>query len=261
MIEIRYLRAATVLIRWDGLTLLTDPWFARRMRGLPVFVRPCLTPAELPALDLVLVSHLHPAHFARRALSRLAAPCKLLVGPPALAKKLTGVRHERFVALGDGQRISESDYRITAFAVEHSGYENAYLVERGESSLLCAGDARYSPVFRRIAAQCKPLVSLLPVGGTEILGRRIVMDPADAWQAATDLGTKVTVPIHPGGEWLSGPPLSRHPGRAARLAELARECGSTFAVGVLAPGERGAADLAGRWHPLDRERTELDAGK
>lgn len=258
MIAIRYLRASMLLLQWDGLCLLTDPWFTRRMRGLPVFVRPAIAPEELPPLDLVLVSHLHPDHFDRRAMKRLATPCKLIVGPPALAGKLTGIGYERFVALRDGERLTEPEYTVTAFAVEHSGYENAYLVERGGVSLLFAGDASYSPVFRRIGEQCRPTVSLLPIGGTEILGRRIVMNPADAWQAATDLGTRVVVPIHHGGEWLSVPPLSRHPGRAGQLVALAQARPTSFAVGALAPGERGAVDETGNWRYLDREeRTSL----
>ena len=238
MIDIQYIRTSTLLLRWDGLTILTDPWFAMQMRGLPVFVRPCVRPAQLPPLDLVLVSHMHPDHFDRRALGRLSFPCKLLVGPPQLRRRDTrGLPVERVVQLRHGERIEEPQFTLWAHSVEHSGYENAYVLRRNGESLLFAGDANYSAVFEAMGRQHTPQVSLLPVGGTLALGRRIVMSPEDALAAAVDLRTSVVVPIHLGGEWASVPPLSFHPGRAFHLQAVARLHDAPFQVAALRPGE------------------------
>lgn len=238
MIDIQYIRTSTLLLRWDGLTILTDPWFAMHMRGLPVFVRPCLRPEELPPLDLVLVSHLHPDHFDSHAMRRLAHRAGLLLGPPGIIARARGVSARRLVAASDGDTVQDSGFSVHTYQVQHSGYENAYVVRRGGTSLLFAGDARYSPVFRAMGQDHAPTVSLLPVGGTLILGRRIVMGPEDAARAAMDLGTRVVVPIHNGGEWMSVPPLSRHPGRASQLVDLARERNAPFSVAPLRPGQR-----------------------
>jgi L-ascorbate metabolism protein UlaG (beta-lactamase superfamily) len=246
MLDIQYIRAATLLIEWDGLKILTDPWFARRMRGLPVYVRPCLDPEDLPPLDLILVSHFHPDHFDAEALCRLRHPCRLIVGLPGLAARCRDVPHERVLMPTPGEVVCEAEFTVRAFAVEHSGPENAYLVERRGQSLLFAGDARYTPVFREIGQAYQPTVALLPIGGTEILGRRIVMNPADALQAAMDLRAQVLVPIHLGGEWMSVPPLSRHPGRAADLVALAEARGAALTVAPLVPGERVTVDAGGR---------------
>ncbi len=237
MIDIQYIRTSTLLIRWDGLTILTDPWFAMHMRGLPVFVRPCVRPEDLPPLDLVLVSHLHPDHFHRRAMLRLSHRAGLMVGPPGIAAQARGVAVERLATVRDGETAKRGDMSVQAYSVEHSGYENAYVVRRGHTSLLFAGDASYSPVFGDIGRAHAPTVSLLPVGGTLIMGRRIVMNPEDALAAAMDLRTRVVVPIHCGGEWMSVPPLSRHPGRANQLAALAASRSAPFAVAPLRPGQ------------------------
>ena len=237
VLDIQYIRTSMLLIRWDSATILTDPWFAMQMRGLPVFVRPCVEPEQLPPLDLVLVSHLHPDHFDLHALLRLSHRVGILAGPPGLIERSHGVAARRIVTMHGGDTLREGDLKVRAYQVQHSGYENAYLVRRGGASLLFAGDASYSPVFRAIGQEHAPTVSLLPVGGTRVLGRRIVMDPEDAAQAATDLRTSLVVPIHHGGEWMSVPPLSRHPGRAAHLAELAGEQQAPFSVAPLLPGQ------------------------
>jgi len=244
VLRICYLRASMLLLDWDGLFILTDPWFAGHMRGLPVFVKPATAPQNLPPLDLVLVSHFHPDHFDRRALRKLVTPARLLIGPPGLRRRGRKLPAERMVELNDGGVLEDADFTVRAFAVEHSGYENAYLIERGEVSCLFAGDAKYTAVFKKISERHHPLVALLPVGGTEVFGRSIVMDPADARRAAFDLGARVVVPIHHGGEWMSVPPLSRHPGRAEKLRELAQN--EPFAIAALRPGETVAVDCRGR---------------
>ena len=237
MMEIQYIRTSMLLIRWGGATILTDPWFAMQMRGLPVFVRPCLAPEQLPPLDLVLVSHLHPDHYDRRAMARLCHQAGLLVGPPGIIARAHGARVRRVISMRGGDAAREGGLKVRAFQVQHSGYENAYLVQREGASLLFAGDARYSPVFRAIGQEHPPTVSLLPVGGTRALGRRIVMNPEDAARAAGDLRTSLVVPIHHGGEWMSVPPLSLHPGRAHHLADLARARRAPFSVAPLLPGQ------------------------
>jgi L-ascorbate metabolism protein UlaG (beta-lactamase superfamily) len=165
-----------------------------------------------------------------------------------------GLRCREALVLRDGETAVAAGMGISAFAVEHSGYENAYLVEYGELSFFYAGDAKYSPAFATVGRAHQPLISFLPVGGTEILGRRVVMGPEDALQAALDLGTRVVTPIHSGGEWLSLPPLSRHPGRAARLAALAERSKAPFRAVVLAPGERASIAADGSVIRRTRER-------
>ncbi len=237
-ITIQYLRTSTLLISWEGRHILTDPWFAMHMRGLPVFVKPRLRPEQLPPLDLIITSHLHPDHYDDRALVKLAHECPLLIGPPGTRAAAKKARCGCVVELVDDQEATHKDIHVKAFSVQHSGYENAYMVTKNGLSLLFAGDARYTEDFKRIGAYRTPLVSLLPVGGTTIMGRRIVMNPRDALRAAHDLKTQVAVPMHNGGEWMSVPPLSRHPGRARHMAALAKSTGSPVKIAALAPGEK-----------------------
>ena len=81
-LAVTMIRCSTLLLEWDGLRLLTDPWFAMTMRGLPCFRRPGRAPEDLPPLDGVLLSHLHADHFDPSAMARLRPAPGRVLGPP-----------------------------------------------------------------------------------------------------------------------------------------------------------------------------------
>src|SRR3954470_7949249 len=66
-----WLGHTTVLLKIDGFTVLTDPVFSRRVGlglgpvtlGIKRLVWPALRIAELPKIDVVLLSHAHFDHF------------------------------------------------------------------------------------------------------------------------------------------------------------------------------------------------------
>jgi L-ascorbate metabolism protein UlaG (beta-lactamase superfamily) len=242
-LTVTMVRCATLILEWGGVRLLTDPWFAMHLRGLPCFRRPGLTPAQVGRLDAVLASHLHPDHFDRRALARLAPPPPLVLLPPG-ARRALGPQwpaSHREQAPWESARLG--GLTVTAVPARHTGPApeeiNFVLDLPGWGRVFFGGDARLDrPLLREVAARCAPVrLALLPVGGTRILGRRTVMGPDDALEAALALGADTVIPIHQGGLWLSVPPLSLHPGRARHLVDLARRSGAGLRVLVLAEGE------------------------
>src|SRR4029077_3031154 len=74
-----WLGHTTVLLKIDGVTVLTDPVFSKRAGiglgpvtlGLKRIVDPALRIAELPKIDVVLLSHAHMDHFDIPSLRRL----------------------------------------------------------------------------------------------------------------------------------------------------------------------------------------------
>lgn len=71
---------ATVLIEGTETTLLTDPFFKPKMLWLKRRVPAAFSPAEIPPLDAVLISHTHPDHFDTDALEKLS-PRPVIIMP------------------------------------------------------------------------------------------------------------------------------------------------------------------------------------
>lgn len=69
--SIRFIGNATVLIRYQGITILTDPNFLHKGDHVHLgyglrsqrLTNPALALSQLPPIDLVVLSHLHEDHF------------------------------------------------------------------------------------------------------------------------------------------------------------------------------------------------------
>lgn len=252
-LEICWLRTSSLLVRAGGTTILTDPWFGRTMRGLPVFRRPALGLDELPRIDLVLASHLHRDHFDPRAVARLGHPDLQIVGAPGteafVRRKVPATAFARVQDLAPWTSLALGDAVLHATPAQHTGPpppEVNFVVDLAGWRLFFGGDARRSPHHAQIAARYGAIdVALLPVGGTLIFGQRTTLDPHDAVQVCGALRPRWAVPIHEGGEWLSVPPASWHPGRARDFGRLLARSGLATRPVVLRPGQWGIFDGAG----------------
>jgi L-ascorbate metabolism protein UlaG (beta-lactamase superfamily) len=189
-LSVTMIRCSTLLLRWGGMSLLTDPWFAMHLRGLPCFRRPGLSPQALPPLDGVLVSHLHPDHYDPRAMARTCCPPRRWLFPPGSHRALGGLPPGgEELAPWSSARIG----RIEVLAVPgpHTGPkpdEVNYLIELpGWGSVFFGGDAKLDrDTLTRIRAERGPVrLALLPVGATRIFGVRTVMCPPHAAEART----------------------------------------------------------------------------
>ena len=157
---------ATVLIRIDGMTVLTDPAFFNRiglglglMTGGPKRLRAAaLTQRELPPIDLILISHAHFDHLDRPSLARL--PKKT----PVITAARTGdlvrdLGFARVTELGWEQQTRVGPLQIGAVKVNHWGaraiYDdyrgfNGYLIDSGKHRVLYGGDTAYHEGFKSL---------------------------------------------------------------------------------------------------------------
>lgn len=245
VLRLTMIRCSTLLLEWPGLRLLTDPWFAMHLRGLPCLRRPGREPSDLGALDAVLASHMHPDHFDGAAVHRLSPPAtRILVPPGAPGMRVLRRLPSPIEVLAPWHSTQIGPATVWAVPALHTfppPDEVSYVIDvPGWGRLFFGGDARFDgPTFVEVARCFAPIrVALLPVGGTLILGRRTTMAPVQAWHAARLLQAREIVPIHEGGIWLSVPPLSLHPGRAAHLRALAARDGVPERVTCLGEGQQ-----------------------
>ncbi len=248
-LRITFIRTSCLLIEHGGRAALTDPWFARTMRGLPVFRRPGVALDRLPPVDLVIASHLHPDHFDCAALARMKGRDLVVAGTRGTGERCASLPVQRVLELSPWEEAGVGTFTLTATPAEHTGPpppEVSFMVGCGPHRVYFGGDVRWSGAFAEIAERFPRVdVALVPIGGTLIFGHRTTMSPADAARACDVLGARFAIPIHEGGEWLPVPPASWHPGRRRRFPVELKRAGVATAPVVLEPGETAIFDGAG----------------
>ena len=239
-ISITYIWASSLLIEFEGARILTDPWFANNLRGLPCLKSPGMKLSDIGKIDYVFASHYHPDHFDKQAIKTLYSRNKNLkvIAPLGLKKQAVFMNAENLAEMAEQDIFRFNSGMVEAVSACHPGGELNYIISINGKNIFFGGDTAFSAAFNKIASRdVKIDLALLPIGGTRILGRKIVMDPKDAFKAACILKSEYLVPIHEGGIWLSVPPLSLHPGRAEHLLKLKGESDLLPKIVVLRNGE------------------------
>src|SRR5918997_4534600 len=126
-----FVGTATVIIRYGGFTILTDPNFLHagdhvhlgyglRSRRL---TNPAVEIEDLPPLDLVVLSHLHGDHFDRVAEEKLDKTLPIITTPHA-ARYLQGKGLRQLEGLGTWESLTvhkgEARLRVTAMPGTHA---------------------------------------------------------------------------------------------------------------------------------------------
>lgn len=189
---------STHLLSLTGVRVLTDPWFYDPAHGGMEHARgPATGPAELPELDVVLITHEHPDHADPVALDRLDKRALVVVPTAELAAQMRALGYRLVETLEPWRSIEHRGLTITATPAIHDVTEIGYVTERESQRVYFAGDTALHPHMERIAETFSPTVAILPVDGTELAGdRRWVMNPAEAAEAARLLGAGTVIPSH-----------------------------------------------------------------
>ncbi len=203
---------STVLLKMDGATVLTDPVFSRRIGinlgvatlGMKRLVRPALAIADLPKIDLILLSHAHFDHFDRPSLRRLASRATHVITASGTTDLLRPKRYAGVTELAWGETTRVGPLRVSAFQVNHWGARmlrdrwrgyNGYTIEAGRYRVLFAGDTAATTSFRGLKSARPFHLALMPVGAYNPW-IRAHCTPEQAWQMAGEAGSEFILPIH-----------------------------------------------------------------
>ena len=240
-LAITFIRTSCLLLQYQGKTAITDPWFGRTMRGLPVFRKPGVPLEKLPHIDYVIASHLHRDHFDRGAVASFAHGELEIAGTVGTKRYCKGLDVAAVHDMGPWDRCDLGPYSLTATPALHTGPpppEVNFVIDCGDLRVFFGGDARWSDAYVQIAERFPRIdVAILPIGGTLIFGHRTTMAPVDAVRACEVLRPRWAIPIHEGGEWLPVPPASLHPGRNRHFVRALERSDLDCLPCVLAPGE------------------------
>lgn len=213
--RVTFINHATTLVQMEGLNILTDPIWSERASPVgfagPKRVRPPgVRFEELPPIHVVLLSHNHYDHMDVDTLVRLRDAFDPLF--------VTGLGNDLFLAkhgihaqaLDWGQRVERTPLTIHAVPNQHFSSRgltdqdatlwSAFVVEGPHArSMYFAGDTGYGAHFANVRARHPALrLAILPIGAFEpewFMGP-VHTSPAEAVQAALDLGAGTAVGMH-----------------------------------------------------------------
>ena len=241
---LEFVGTATTVLRLGPFTLLTDPNFLHRGqraylgKGLVSkrLTEPSLQPHQLPALDAVLLSHLHGDHFDRVARRQLDRSLPVLT-TPAAARRLSswGFAGARAMTTWESTELHDggtggATLRITSVPGQHAPGPLRRLLPPVMGSVLelddghggrlrvyVSGDTLYRPWLRDIVDRTGPLdAAVVHLGGTRALGVLVTMDAEQGVRLVDLLRPTVTVPVHHDDYTVFRSPLSDFLALAAR---------------------------------------------
>jgi L-ascorbate metabolism protein UlaG (beta-lactamase superfamily) len=248
---ITFIGHSSFFIQIGGRRVLIDPVFAERLIALRRLRRPGVKIKDLPAIDMVLLSHAHMDHLNRPSLRRIVAHNNKVSGRAPIAVVPWGVEDlvsdlgfSRVVTLEWWQTKSIGGLELTMTPCKHWGARffkdthrgfGGYVIRGGGHALYHSGDTAYFDGFTHIGKRLKPEVALLPIGAYRPDSYRGVHTcPEEALQAFLDLGARRMIPMHYCTFRLSQEPMEEP---VERLMAAARLSGVASSVSVLQEGE------------------------
>lgn len=207
-----WLGHSTVLLQIDGFCILTDPVFSTRIGlslgpvtlGIKRLVEVALPLADLPPVDLILLSHAHMDHFDLPSLRRLESAHTQVVTASQTSDLLRVRRYARVHELRWNEFVQVGPAKITAFEVAHWGARmrgdvyrgyNGYLVELGKTRIVFGGDTAFTASFKRLRTTRPVDLAIMPIGAYDPW-IRVHCNPEQAWQMANDAGAEFVLPVH-----------------------------------------------------------------
>lgn len=262
---ITWIGHATVLAQLGGISMLTDPVFSERaspfgFAGPKRHQPPGLALAQLPHIDLVVVSHNHYDHLDEasvRALGAQAGGAPLFVVPLGLADWCGRRGIERVVELDWWQSHALDGVEVMLVPAQHwsarglgdamSTLWGGFAVLAPDCQLFFAGDTGYSRDFvdirTRLAERQAPAagggfdIALLPIGAYEPrwFMQTQHVNVEEALKIHRDLGAKRSLGMHWGTFALTDEPLDEPPRELARqraVQGVAADEFATLAIGA-----------------------------
>jgi L-ascorbate metabolism protein UlaG (beta-lactamase superfamily) len=241
--RITWIGHASWLLQLDGVSLLIDPVFSKRISGIvPRNADAPMQAADLPRIDATLITHSHYDHYDRPSVN--AAKARVITGTGlGAAMDLPAAE----LGWWDAERVNDT-VRVSFVPSQHWSRRGlfdtnetlwgGFVIEGSRSRIYHAGDTAYFNGFTEIGARFPKIdAALLPIGAYDPAWfmEKQHMNPLQAVQAFVDLGARHFVAMHWGTFKLTDEPLDEPP-RLLR-EEWARRALPAEALHIPAIGE------------------------
>lgn len=209
-LAVTFVGHATTLLQLGDKMVLTDPVLTTAV-GLVSrrSIGPGIDAEHLPALDAVLISHMHFDHLSLGSLELIESKIRKLYVPEGGLVYLTDFSFDAD-DVAPWETAETDGLRVTAVPAQHNGWRYVldsawmhafagWIVQYDGMTVFFAGDTGYGPHFRAIHARFPHIdLALLPIAPIHPRSfmQHAHMDPAEALQAFEDLGADRMVPMH-----------------------------------------------------------------
>ena len=216
-----FVGTATVIIRYGGFTILTDPNFLHKGDHVHLgyglrskrLTEPALSFEELPPVDFVLLSHMHGDHFDHLVSERLDRRIPI-VSTRHAAAALKGLGFERAIAMETWEPLviskGSSTMRVTAMPGKHAPGLLRLMIPPVMGSMLefeagngvalrmyITGDTLIHEHLKEIPRRYPQIdIALLHLGGTRIAGVLLTMDARQGVEAIRIVNPRTAIPVH-----------------------------------------------------------------
>lgn len=221
---------ATFFIQYEGLNIVTDPVWARRMAFTKRLGEPGLPIDEIPPLDIILISHSHYDHMHIASIRRLYRAETTIVVPVGLRRKMISKGFRRVVEMKWWESTTIGGVTITFVPTQHwtrrtpfdtntshwGGFVLEPELQQKETreveansqdtsrilppNLYFAGDSGYFHGFKEIGNRFNIHIALMPIGAYEpewfMTSQHV--NPEEALQAFLDVKAETMIPMHYG---------------------------------------------------------------
>ena len=220
---ITWIGHSTFLIQLDGLTIVTDPVWAKSMGFSERLEEPGLSIDEIPPVDIILLSHSHYDHMDVPSLKKLKGTPAILV-PEGLGPKVRRLmRENRVYELPWWGQVHIGTVEFHFVPAQHwtkrtltdtnTSHWGGWVIQQrmpasneASDSIYFAGDSGYFQGFRQIGERFPAITyALMPIGAYEpewFMGTQH-MTPEEAIQAFVDVRAEVFIPMHYGAFYLA----------------------------------------------------------
>ncbi len=230
--SITWIGHSTVLVRMDGITMLTDPVWSDRVgpfkwTGSARVSEPGLALEKLPPIDCVLISHNHYDHLDESSIEAIvdAHPEVKFFVPLRVRDwfEERGIRNVEELDWWEGATFK--GVKIVCTPAQH--FSGRWLNDRnqtlwcswavlGKKRFYFAGDSGYCSHFSAVGKRFGPFdLAAIPIGAYDprSLMKPVHMDPAEAVQTLLDVRGKKLLGIHWGTFVLTDEPMEEPPKR------------------------------------------------
>ncbi|MBO2945549.1 MBL fold metallo-hydrolase [Paenibacillus sp. F411] len=221
---------ATFFIQYEGLNIVTDPVWAKRMAFTKRLGEPGIPITDIPPLDLILISHSHYDHLHVASIRKLYRSHTTIIVPAGLRRKMVAKGFRRVIEMHWWETLTHGGVRISFVPTQHwtrrtpfdtnTSHWGGFVLEPNLDSeeiaednplqedgtrklppnLYFAGDSGYFPGFKDIGRRYNIHIALMPIGAYEpewfMTSQHV--NPEEALQAFLDVQAETMIPMHYG---------------------------------------------------------------